>query len=81
MTRSPVLIHARAPCDPDKHSRATGIMRVLWKNRTGRLSQQVLQEFYVTVTRKLKPGLTPEAARRDVRDFLAWDPKPVTAGS
>lgn len=34
-------------------------MRRLWETRSGRLSHQVLQEFYVTVTRKLKPALPP----------------------
>jgi len=39
---------------------------------------QVLQELYVTTTRKLRPGLTSEAARADVRDLLAW--RPVSIG-
>ncbi len=34
----------------------------------------LLQEFYVTVTAKLDPGLPPEAARQDVRALLAWQP-------
>jgi predicted nucleic acid-binding protein len=43
-----------------------------------RLSFQVLHEYYAVTTRKLKPGLTPEQARADVRDLLAW--RPVSAG-
>jgi predicted nucleic acid-binding protein len=38
------------------------------------LSFQVLQEFYLTVTAKLQPGLDAENARRDVRSLLAWQP-------
>lgn len=49
-------------------------MTHLWRSRTGRLSFQVLQEFYVTVTAKLKPGLDIETARSDVRLLLAWKP-------
>lgn len=46
----------------------------LWRNGSGRLSFQVLQEFYVTVTRKLAPGMAPQDARADVHSFLAWRP-------
>jgi predicted nucleic acid-binding protein len=43
------------------------------------VSFQVLQEYYATTTRKLEPGLSPEQARADVRDLLAWRPVPVGA--
>ena len=49
-------------------------MSHLWATRQGRLSYQVLQEFYVTVTEKLDPGLDRESAQRDVRSFLPWQP-------
>ena len=51
----------------------------LWRTRSGRLSFQVLQEYYLTTTRKLRPGLHPELARADVRDLLAWRPVPTGA--
>jgi hypothetical protein len=38
----------------------------------GPVSPQVLHEYYETVTRKLKPGLTPEEARTDVRALFHW---------
>jgi predicted nucleic acid-binding protein len=38
------------------------------------VSFQVLQELYAIVTRKLQPGLDPEAARRVVRALWAWQP-------
>lgn len=34
----------------------------------------MLQEYYVTVTRKLRPGLTSGEARDDVRALLVWKP-------
>jgi len=34
----------------------------------------VLEEYYVTVTRKLKPGIGSSEARSEVRDLLAWRP-------
>lgn len=46
----------------------------LWRTRSGRLSSQVLQEFYVNVTGKLKPGLGIREARMEVRDLTAWRP-------
>ena len=38
---------------------------------------QVLQEYYVTVTRKLRPGLPKDAARADVQDLSAWCPAAI----
>lgn len=46
----------------------------LWKTRTGAVSLQVLNEFYVCVTQKLKPGMKPQVARRKVIDLFAWKP-------
>ena len=44
----------------------------LWKSRLGRVSFQVLSEFYVNAVR-LKPAASDEA-RAEVRDLLAWNP-------
>ena len=38
------------------------------------MSFQVLQEYYVTVTMKLSPGLAAEEDRDDVRSLYAWSP-------
>jgi len=74
---SNVLVYARDSAQADKQARAATWMRHLWETRSGRLSFQVLQEFYVTVTSKLTPGMKPEDARRDVRALLAWRPLAV----
>lgn len=76
-----ILVYARDKSDPAKQARAAEILGVLWRSRTGRLSAQVLQEYYVTVTRKLKPGLSRAEARQDIRDLLEWNPRPVSAGT
>ena len=73
-----VLVYARDSSDPVKQKRAEEVIRHLWRKRSGRLSAQVLQEYYVTVTRKLKPGLSVVEARHDIRDLHAWGPKAVT---
>jgi predicted nucleic acid-binding protein len=69
-----ILVYARDAGEPVKQARAMDVLRVLWKSRLGRVSQQVLQEYYVTVTRKLKPGLPKEEARDDIAALLAWRP-------
>ena len=69
-----VLVYARDSSEPTKQPLARQWLEALWPRRAGRLSVQVLQEFYVTVTRKLDPGLPAEEARSDVRDLFRWDP-------
>lgn len=69
-----VLVYARDASEPEKQARAREWMQHLWEKGSGRLSLQVLEEFYVTTTRKLKPGLKREDARADVLDLLAWRP-------
>lgn len=69
-----VLVYARDVTEPAKHDKARAWMTHLWSARRGRLSTQVLQEFYITVTEKLDPGLDHESARDDVRSFLSWRP-------
>ncbi len=71
-----VLVYWRDATDPEKQRRALTWMESLWEHRNGCLSFQVLQEFYVTVTAKLNPGLSPALARLNVRQLLVW--KPVT---
>ncbi len=55
-----------------KHSRAAVCLRDLWDCGAGRLSTQVLQEFYVNVTRKIPRPLNGPAAREIVRNYACW---------
>jgi predicted nucleic acid-binding protein len=72
-----VLVYARDSSEPEKQRRAAEWMGELWRSRGGRISQQVLHEYYVTVTRKLSPGLSAAVARQDVRALLQWRPVPA----
>src|SRR6266498_519234 len=63
-----VLVYARDAGHEGKHAQANAWLAFLWESRRGRLSFQVLHEYYVTVTSKLKPGMSREAARHDIRD-------------
>ncbi len=69
-----VLVYARDSADPAKQKQAHSWLQRLWKERSGRLSYQVLQEYYITVTRKLSPGLSVADARDDVRVLQVWNP-------
>lgn len=69
-----VLVYARDASEAVKQPQAQEWMHHLWRERSGRLSFQVLHEFYVTVTHKLDPGLNPFEARNEVRTLLTWHP-------
>jgi predicted nucleic acid-binding protein len=69
-----VLVYQLDSREPAKQLRARGWLDYLWAARTGRISSQVLQELYVTVTRKLEPGLELDAARKVVRSLWSWQP-------
>ena len=67
-----VLIYAIDAADPRKQAAAHRWLDELWRSRRGRLSFQVLHEFYVKVTQKFPPAR--EEARSEARDLLAWRP-------
>ena len=74
-----LLVYSRDASEPVKQPRAREWLRHLWATRSGRLSTQVLSEYYVTVTTKLKPGLPPAEAWDDVERLMAWSPQPIDA--
>jgi predicted nucleic acid-binding protein len=55
-----------------KHDVARDLIVELWDDRNGVLSVQVLQEFYVNVTRKLRKPLTYAKALEVVEEYLTW---------
>ena len=67
-----VLIYADDTRDAGKQACARQWLLRLWELRAGRLSTQVLNEYYVNVTRKL--GLPQGDARAKVRRFQLWQP-------
>jgi predicted nucleic acid-binding protein len=74
---SNVLVYARDRTDEEKHIRALEWMAALWESESGRLSYQVLHEYYVTVTAKLDPPRATSDARADVVSLAAWQPLSV----
>jgi predicted nucleic acid-binding protein len=69
-----VLVYRFDVGKPEKQKAADAWFSRLWEIRNGRLSFQVLREFYVTVTKKLPNQLETGAARNVVRSLLAWKP-------
>jgi predicted nucleic acid-binding protein len=73
-----VLVYLRDSRYPERQRQAAEWAAHLWEFGLGRLSVQVLHEYYVTVTAKLEPGLPVEEAREDVLALRAWSPLPMT---
>lgn len=67
-----VLVYAHDTSAGDKHVQARQLLAELWSSGNGCLSIQVLQEFYVTITRKVSRPLEPETARQRVEDLGYW---------
>lgn len=69
-----VLLYSEDLADAAKHRAARLWLRALWERRCGRLSTQVLHEFYVNATRKLQPPMPQGDARAEVRRYQRWQP-------
>jgi predicted nucleic acid-binding protein len=67
-----VLIYAHDIDAKTKHEVAKSVLRELWSERIGVLSMQVLQEFYVNVTRKIASPLAKADARLVVNSYSIW---------
>ena len=69
-----ILIYSEDSADPAKQKAAIDWLGVLWQRGVGRLSTQVLNEFYVIATRKIKPPMPAGDARAEVRRYELWQP-------
>lgn len=74
-----ILIYARDSSEPRKQALAEIALRKLWENRNGRISIQVLNEYFVNVTQKLRPGLSRAEAWQDIISLRAWNPLSLEA--
>lgn len=72
-----ILLYARDASEPRKQPVAEACLQELWQARTGCVSVQVLNEFFVNATQKLDPGLTRHEAWEDVEALAAWNPLPL----
>ncbi len=68
-----ILVYAYDRSAEKKHETARTILLDLWHSGLGVLSTQVLQEFFVVVTKKISKPLDLETTEEIIRDFLKWD--------
>ena len=77
-----ILLYADDRADPQKQERAQNVIRNVVRDRNGRISLQVLQEYFSAATRKL--GIDAAIARRKVElysrlDVVRLDPSDLLA--
>lgn len=69
---SNILIYAHDLDAGVKRERAVAKLRELWNSGTGRLSIQVLQEFYVNAMQKLATPVARSTAREIIKTYGVW---------
>jgi predicted nucleic acid-binding protein len=67
-----ILIYAHDRGAGAKQERAREAIAELWNHRSGVLSTQVLQEFYMNVRRKAANPISRSEARRTLENYLSW---------
>lgn len=67
-----ILIYAHDTSAGPKHERAKALVEKLWRDRTGIVSTQVLQELAVNMRRRAGRPLDAKATRDVVADYLTW---------
>ena len=72
-----VLVYNWDTTDAVRQHRAAEWLRALADTRTGRVSFQVLSEFFVNATQKLRVPVEKGEARTFARGLCAWNPVPV----
>ncbi|MEW6456590.1 MAG: PIN domain-containing protein [Acidobacteriota bacterium] len=68
-----IIIYAYDVSAEKKHETAKKIVVDLWDSGLGILSTQVLQEFFVSITKNISKPLNVKFARGIVSDLLRWD--------
>ena len=69
---SNVLVYAHDVGAGRKHEVARELTRLLWRERSGVLSTQVLQELYVNVRRKAEQPVSRDEAIALIEDYRRW---------
>lgn len=69
-----VLLYAFDEAEPAKRDRSRAWLTALWRGRCGRLSTQVLNEFYSNARRKFAAAISAGDARSEVRRYQQWKP-------
>jgi len=67
-----ILVYAEDRDAGRKRDVARELLVRLWNDEDGVVSVQVLQELYVTLTRKLRHPMSPARAADIVNEYLTW---------
>ncbi len=67
-----ILVYAYDVSEGKKHRIASALIEDLWNTENGVISVQVLQEFFVTVTRKVAQPVTSAVAQEWIARYLSW---------
>jgi predicted nucleic acid-binding protein len=67
-----ILVYAYDSSAGDKHEIAKKEIAALWDSGQGLISTQVLQELYVTLTKKVPKPVSPDLAKPIIQDLLQW---------
>jgi predicted nucleic acid-binding protein len=69
-----VLIRSEDGADEAGRALVMAWLQRLWMERLGRISTQVLNDFYRLVTTRIKPPMPNGDARAEVRRYQRWQP-------
>jgi predicted nucleic acid-binding protein len=69
-----VLLYTFDDAYPDKRDQARAWVSACWLQRRGRVSTQVLNEFYANARKRFRNLITPGDARAEVRRYQEWSP-------
>ena len=69
-----VLILSEDGARPADQAKALAWLKLLWQQRAGRVSTQVLNDFYRLVTTRIRPPMPNGDARAEVRRYQRWNP-------
>jgi predicted nucleic acid-binding protein len=72
-----IFVYARDDADENKRRLAQEWLQVLWRDTRGRTSVQVLNEYYGTLTLKMKFRIPREIAWEDVSELMEWQPQEI----
>jgi predicted nucleic acid-binding protein len=68
-----IIVYAYDITAGEKHTTAKKVIMNLWRSGRGLVSTQIIQELYVTLTRKIPRPLKTAQANEIIEDTLTWD--------
>ena len=69
-----IFVYFRDSTDESKQTIALECLSKLWENKTGYISTQVLNEYFVTVTKKIRIPMSASDAWSDIEELEKWNP-------